>query len=194
METAKIRIGAFERMPRAGPAEEDRQGDWNVSNTGAWIRCPGCSRTRSALTVVTRKARSSWANRELRSRSGRRAFSVGEIMEELAVRARSTTLTRPAPNGDRAATNLRPPAYPPEASPSVPVSFDKANSFRDNGARTHPRAGGSDSLLLVAWKAPAEVLGNEAILVATRSGRGSSRSAARCSPAGAPYGLQAHVG
>jgi hypothetical protein len=34
----------------------------------------------------------------------------------------------------------------------------------DNGACTHPRA--REISLLVAWKAPAEVLGNEAIFVA----------------------------
>jgi hypothetical protein len=56
-------------------------------------------------------------------------------------------------------------------SPSVPVSFDKAKSFRGNGARTrlHRRALGCDRLLLVAWKAPAGVLGNEAMLVASEA-------------------------
>jgi hypothetical protein len=55
---------------------------------------------------------------------------------------------------------------PPGTSPSVPVSFDKARLFRDNGARTHPRARECYSSLLVAWKAPAGVVGNRAKLVA----------------------------
>jgi len=56
----------------------------------------------------------------------------------------------------------------PGTSPSVPVSFDKAKSFRVDGARTHPRAREWDSLLLVAWKAPAGVLGNGAMSVARK--------------------------
>jgi hypothetical protein len=39
----------------------------------------------------------------------------------------------------------------------------------DNGARTHSRSRGCDSSLLVAWKAPAGVLGNEAIVVASEA-------------------------
>jgi hypothetical protein len=66
---------------------------------------------------------------------------------------------------------------PPGTSPGVSVSFDKAKSFRDNGARTHlhRRALGCDSSLLVAWKAPAGVLGNEPMFVASgiREGFGS---------------------
>jgi len=43
----------------------------------------------------------------------------------------------------------------PGTSPNVPGSFDKAKSFRDNGARTRlrPRARGCDSSLLAPWKA-----------------------------------------
>ena len=45
----------------------------------------------------------------------------------------------------------------------------------DNGARTHSRSRGCDSSLLVAWKAPAGVLGNQAILVASTT-QNSTRS------------------
>jgi hypothetical protein len=58
---------------------------------------------------------------------------------------------------------------PPGTSTSVPVSFCKARSSRGSGARTRPRSRGCDGLLLVAWRAPAEVLGNEAILVASKT-------------------------
>jgi len=39
---------------------------------------------------------------------------------------------------------------PPGTSTSVPVSFGKAKSFRDDDARTRPRSRGCDSLLLLA--------------------------------------------
>ena len=68
----------------------------------------------------------------------------------------------------RAARHLPLPDRP-GTSPSAPVSFDKAKSFRGNGARTRLHRRARDSSLLVAWMAPAGVLGNEAILVASEA-------------------------
>ena len=56
----------------------------------------------------------------------------------------------------------------PGMSPSVSVPFGRAVSFQDNGALTRPQSRGCDSLLLVAWKAPAGVLGNGAMSVARK--------------------------
>ena len=58
----------------------------------------------------------------------------------------------------------------PGTSPSAPVSSDTTTSFRGNGVRTRLRVRwrGCDSLMLVAWKAPAGVLGNGAIFVANK--------------------------
>ena len=58
----------------------------------------------------------------------------------------------------------------PGTSASVPGWFGRAKWFRDSGARTrlHPPARGCDCSLLVAWKAPAGVLGNALILVANK--------------------------
>ena len=44
----------------------------------------------------------------------------------------------------------------------------------DNGAGTHPQSRRCDSLLLVAWKAPAGIVGNGAKLLLTRRSTRSS--------------------
>jgi hypothetical protein len=59
-----------------------------------------------------------------------------------------------------------PSSLQPPASSLSAVSFDKAKSFRVDGARTHPRAREWNSLLLVARKAPARVVGNGLMNVA----------------------------
>jgi len=58
---------------------------------------------------------------------------------------------------------------------------------RGNGARTrlHRRARGCDGLLVVAWKAPAEVLGNEAISVANKTQHSALFRGSRVSRLGA---------
>ena len=76
---------------------------------------------------------------------------------------------RSSPSRRRAVRHLLLPV-PPGTSTSAPVSSGRAKSSRDSGVRTppRPRAHGCDSLLLVAWKAPAGVLGNGAIFVANK--------------------------